>query len=71
MAPRPTRDRDALQHRVREAKQKRDQAVETAEREFWTTVGDLSASYHGAQTDAAEELDITPRYVAKQVKRYQ
>lgn len=71
MSPRPTRDREALQQRVRAAKEQRDEAVEAAERTFWQEIGSLAVSYHGAQTDTAEALDITPRYVAQQVKRYQ
>lgn len=70
MSPRPSRDREDLQAKVREAKTRRDQAIEAAEREFWAAIGAIAASYHGAQTDAAAELDITPRWLAKQVQRH-
>jgi transcriptional regulator with GAF, ATPase, and Fis domain len=71
MTPKPARDRAAdLREMVRDAKTKRDAAVEAADREFWQRIGEITSTYHGAQTDAAEELDITPRWLAKQIKRH-
>ncbi|MGW2841828.1 hypothetical protein ACWCWD_29085 [Streptomyces sp. NPDC001493] len=71
MPPRPDeQSRTQLRDLVAQAKQRRDAAHERAETEFWTTIDALQASYHGAQQDIADTLDIQRNQILRQTKRY-
>jgi hypothetical protein len=62
--------REALKTRARAAMQRRDQAREQADTEFWLTVAaELESGYFGAQADIAAALGLTRDTVLKSIKR--
>ncbi|MFF7365418.1 hypothetical protein [Streptomyces sp. NPDC008125] len=71
MTPRPDeQDRTQLRDLVTQAQQRRDDAHERAETEFWQAIDALQRSYHGAQQDIADALDIQRNQILRQTKRY-
>ncbi|MFD5899650.1 hypothetical protein [Streptomyces sp. NPDC060366] len=71
MTPRPDeQDRTELRDLVAKASKRRDQEHERVETEFWRAIDALQGSYHGAQQDIADALEIKRNQVLRQTKRY-
>ncbi|MCX5207604.1 hypothetical protein OG897_40145 [Streptomyces sp. NBC_00237] len=71
MSPRPDdQARTELRDRVAQAQQRRAAERERIEAEFWQEIDTLQKSYHGAQQDIADVLDVQRNQVLRQTKRY-
>ncbi|MBT1183924.1 hypothetical protein HET69_07815 [Streptomyces sp. CJ_13] len=71
MPPRPDEQaRTELRDLVAKASQHRDAEHDRVETEFWQTIDALQSSYHGAQQDIADVLDVKRNQVLRQTKRY-
>ncbi|MFI5945921.1 hypothetical protein ACIBCB_37500 [Streptomyces uncialis] len=71
MSPRPDEQaRAELRDLVAQASQRRDEEHDRVETEFWQEIDRLQSSYHGAQQDIADALEVKRNQVLRQTKRY-
>ncbi|MFF4393646.1 hypothetical protein ACFY0G_44110 [Streptomyces sp. NPDC001552] len=71
MTPRPDdQARAELKRLAAQAKEHREREHERIEAEFWQAIDALRGSYHGAQQDIADALDVKYNQVLRQTKRY-
>ncbi|MEJ8653649.1 hypothetical protein WKI65_37795 [Streptomyces sp. MS1.AVA.3] len=71
MTPRPDEQaRAELRDLVAKAGMHRDEEHERVETEFWQTIDELQHSYHGAQQDIADALNVKRNQILRQTKRY-
>ncbi|GAA1376689.1 hypothetical protein ACFPK5_00915 [Streptomyces beijiangensis] len=71
MTPRPDEQaRTELRALVAQAKRHREDEHERVEAEFWQGIDALQGSYHGAQQDIADALDVRRNQILRQTKRY-